>query len=47
MICFATNPAHPILIADLAQDIASLGAAIFSKAHKARKLVEYMGRKKR
>jgi hypothetical protein len=45
-ICFATNPAHPILVADLAQDIASVGASIFGKAHKSRKLIEYMGRKK-
>jgi hypothetical protein len=46
LICFATNPAHPILVADLAQDIAGVGASIFSKAHKSRKLIEYMGRKK-
>lgn len=46
LICFATNPAHPILVADLAQDIASVGAAIFGKAHKSKKLIEYMGRKK-
>jgi len=44
-ICFAANPAHPILVADLAKDIASVGASIFGKAHKSRKLIEYMGRK--
>jgi len=44
-VCFGTNPAHPILVADLAQDIASVGASIFGKAHKSRKLIEYMGRK--
>ena len=45
-ICFATHPAHPVLVADLAQDIASVGASIFGKARKSRKLIEYMGRKK-
>jgi hypothetical protein len=45
-ICFATNPAHPILVADLAKDIASVGASTFAKAHKSRKLTEYMGRQK-
>lgn len=44
-VCFATNPAHPILVADLAQDIASVGASIFGKARKSRKLMEYLGRK--
>ena len=44
-ICFATHPAHPILVADLAQDIVSVGASIFGKARKSRKLIEYMGRK--
>lgn len=46
-ICFATNPAHPILVADLSKDITNVGATIFGKARKSRKLVEYMGRKKR
>lgn len=46
-ICFASNSAHPILVADLAKDIASVGASIFGKAHKSKKLIEYMGRKKR
>lgn len=45
-ICFATNPAHPILVADLFKDITSVGAAIFGKARKSRKLIEYMDRKK-
>ena len=46
VICFATNPAHPILVADLSKDIASVGAAIFGKARKSRKLIENMGRRK-
>lgn len=46
LMCFATNPAHPILVADLARDIAGVGASIFAKARKSRKLIEYMGRKK-
>jgi hypothetical protein len=47
-VCFATNPAHPILIADLSKDIAAVGASIFAKARKSRKLVEYMkGTRKR
>jgi hypothetical protein len=45
LICFATNPAHPILVTDLSKDIANVGASIFGKAHKSKKLVEYMGRK--
>jgi hypothetical protein len=45
-ICFATNPAHPILVADLAQDIFNVGAKTFAKAHKSRKLTEYLRRKK-
>jgi len=45
LICFATNPAHPILVADLSKDIATVGSSIFSKAHKSKKLIEYMSRK--
>jgi hypothetical protein len=44
LMCFATNPAHPILVADLFNDITGVGAAIFSKARKSRKLREYMAR---
>lgn len=46
LMCFATNPAHPILVADLSQDIKNVGGAIFGKARKSRKLIEYMGRKR-
>lgn len=45
-VCFATNPAHPILVADLSKDIINVGVSIFAKARKSRKLIEYMGRKK-
>ena len=45
LICFATNPTHPILVADLSKDIASVGSSIFGKAHKSKKLIEYMARK--
>ena len=37
-ICFAANPAHPILVADLSKDITSVGAAIFGKARKSKRL---------
>jgi len=45
-ICFATNPAHPLLVADLSQDIASVVRAVIGKAHKSKKLIQYMERKK-
>jgi hypothetical protein len=45
-ICFATNPEHPILVADFAKDITSVGSSIFRKARKSRKLIEYLGQKK-
>jgi len=45
-MCFAANPAHPILVADLFKDITSVGAAIFGKARKSRKPIEYMARRK-
>lgn len=46
LICFATNSAHPILVADFSPDIRSLGAAVFGKARKSRKLIELMNRRK-
>jgi len=45
-ICFATNPAHPILVADLSSDVMGLFRRVAVKAHKSRKLIEYMGQKK-
>lgn len=44
-ICFATNPAHPILVADFSKDITNEGAAIFRKARKSRNLIERLNRK--
>jgi hypothetical protein len=46
-ICFATNPAHPILVADLSRDIAGVVRRVTLNPHKSRRLVEYLATKKR
>jgi hypothetical protein len=46
-VCFATNSAHPILVADLSREITSLGASVFGRAHKSKKLIEFLSRRKK
>ena len=45
-ICFATNPAHPLIVADLSSDVSAVFRRIAAKAHKSRRLVEYMDRRR-
>jgi len=46
-ICFASNWAHPILVAGFSEDIKGLFRRIVVKAHKSQKLVHYLAGKKR
>jgi len=46
-ICFASNSAHPILVADFSDDVKGLFRRIAIKAHKSQKLVRYLTEKKR
>ncbi len=41
-ICFASNSAHPILVGDFSQDLMGIFRWAAAKAHKSKKLVEYM-----
>jgi hypothetical protein len=41
-ICFASNSAHPILVADFSEDVSAVFRRVASKAHKSKKLVEHM-----
>lgn len=41
-ICFASNPAHPILVADFSQDVMGVFRRVASKARKSKRLVEYV-----
>ncbi len=45
-ICFASNWAHPILVADFSEDVKGLFRRIATKAHKSQKLVQYLTEKK-
>ncbi|HYY73035.1 MAG TPA: hypothetical protein VE778_05530 [Candidatus Bathyarchaeia archaeon] len=45
-ICFATNSASPILVADLSHDLLRVGASVFGKARKSKKLTEYLARRR-
>jgi len=44
-ICFASNPAHPILVGDFSKNLTSAYRRTASKAHKSRKLLDYMSKK--
>jgi len=46
-ICFASNSAHPILVADFSEDVKGLFRRIAIKAHRSQKLVRYLTEKKR
>jgi hypothetical protein len=41
-ICFASNPAHPILVADFSEGVSRIFRRVASKAHKSKKLLAYM-----
>lgn len=42
--CFYRNPLHPIVVADFARDMKKIYQAQSKKAHKSRKLIEYLSR---
>jgi hypothetical protein len=44
--CFHANPLHPIIVTDLAKPMYELYRKQSAKAHKAKKLVEYLAAKK-
>jgi hypothetical protein len=46
-ICFASNWAHPILVADFSEDVKGLFRRIATKAHKSQKLLKYLSERKR
>jgi hypothetical protein len=41
-LCFASNPLHPIVAADVSADIREVFRKVWEKAHKAKNVVEYM-----
>ena len=45
-ICFASNPAHPILVADFSEDVKGVFRRVATKAHKSQKLLKYLSEKK-
>jgi len=45
-ICFATNPNHPIVVADLSSDVSRVFSQIASTARKSKKLTAYLDNKK-
>ena len=46
-ICFASNWAHPILVADFSEDVKGVFRRIVARAHKSQKLVTYLAKKRR
>jgi hypothetical protein len=40
-ICFATNPLHPLLVADMSSDVLAMFRSIGAKAHKPKKLLAH------
>ena len=44
-ICFASNPAHPILVGDFSKDLKGIYRLAAIKAHKSRKLLDYMNKR--